>query len=56
MDKIALFISEGHRLHRIFWRRKAFTVSIADYFGIATDNKTLRQVSAHGLPRCPQQS
>jgi len=48
MDKIALFISEGHKTTQNILKTKAFTVSIADrdhmdvadYFGIATGNKT----------------
>ena len=48
MDKIALFISEGHKTTQNILKSKAFTVSIADcdhmdvadYFGIATGNKT----------------
>ena len=47
MDKIALFISEGHKTTQNILKTKAFTVSIADrdhmdvadYFGIATGNK-----------------
>ena len=46
MDKIALFISEGHATTKAIRKTKAFTVSIADrdhmdvadYFGIATGN------------------
>ena len=46
-DKIALFISEGHKTTQNILERKAFTVSIADrthmdvadFFGIATGNK-----------------
>lgn len=48
MDKIALFISEGHKTTLNILVSKAFTVGIADrdhmdvadYFGIATGNKT----------------
>ena len=48
MDKIALFIGEGHKTTQNILKTKAFTVSIADrdhmdvadYFGIATGNKT----------------
>ena len=48
MDKIALFIGEGHKTTQNILNTKAFTVSIADrdhmdvadYFGIATGNKT----------------
>ena len=48
MDKIALFISEGHKTTQNILKTKAFTVSIADrdhmdvadYFGITTGNKT----------------
>jgi hypothetical protein len=48
MDKIALFISEGHKTTQNILVSKAFTVGIADrdhmdvadYFGIATGNKT----------------
>lgn len=47
MDKIALFISEGHKTTQNILKTKAFTVSIADkehmdvadFFGIATGNK-----------------
>ncbi|MBR2176022.1 MAG: flavin reductase family protein [Clostridia bacterium] len=47
MDKIALFISEGHKTTQNILKAKAFTVSIADkahtaeadFFGIATGNK-----------------
>ena len=47
MDKIALFISEGHKITQNILSSKAFTVSIADkahmdvadFFGIATGNK-----------------
>ena len=47
MDKIALFISEGHKTTQTILKTKAFTVSIADkehmdvadFFGIATGNK-----------------
>lgn len=47
MDRIALFISEGHKTTRNILKTKAFTVSIADkehmdvadFFGIATGNK-----------------
>lgn len=47
MDKIALFISEGHKTTQNILSSKAFTVSIADkahmdvadFFGIATGNK-----------------
>lgn len=47
MDKIALFISEGHKTTQNILTSKAFTVSIADqahmdvadFFGIATGNK-----------------
>ena len=47
MDKIALFISEGHKTTQNILATKAFTVSIADkehmdvadFFGIATGNK-----------------
>ena len=47
MDKVALFISEGHATTKAIRQTKAFTVSIADrdhmdvadYFGIATGNK-----------------
>lgn len=47
-DKVALFISEGHKTTNNILATKAFTVSIADrehmdvadYFGIATGNKT----------------
>lgn len=46
MDKIALFISEGHATTKAIKQTKAFTVSIADrahmdvadYYGIATGN------------------
>ena len=48
MDKIALFIGEDHKTTKNILTTKAFTVSIADrdhmdvadYFGIATGNKT----------------
>ena len=48
MDKIALFIGEGHKTTQNILKTKASTVSIADrdhmdvadYFGIATGNKT----------------
>ena len=48
IDKIALFIGEGHKTTQNILKTKAFTVSIADrdhmdvadYFGIATGNKT----------------
>ena len=48
MDKIALFIGEDHKTTKNILATKAFTVSIADrdhmdvadYFGIATGNKT----------------
>ncbi len=48
MDKIALFISEGHKTTKNILETKAFSVAIADkahmdvadYFGIATGNKT----------------
>ena len=48
MDKIALFIGEGHKTTQNILKTKAFTVSIADrdhmdvadYFGIVTGNKT----------------
>ncbi|MCH5298395.1 MAG: flavin reductase family protein [Ruminococcus sp.] len=47
MDKIALFISEGHKTIQNILKTKAFTVGIADkehmdvadFFGIATGNK-----------------
>lgn len=47
MDRIALFISEGHRTTQNILSTKAFTVSIADqahmdvadFFGMATGNK-----------------
>lgn len=47
MDKIALFISEGHKTTQNILKTKAFTVSIADkahmdvadFVGIATGNK-----------------
>lgn len=47
MDKICLFISEGHKTTQNILKSKAFTVSLADkahmdaadYFGIATGNK-----------------
>lgn len=47
MDKIALFISEGHKTTQNILKAKAFTVAIADkdhmdvadFFGIATGNK-----------------
>ena len=47
MDKVALFISEGHKTTAAIKETKAFTVSIADsanivpadFFGIATGNK-----------------
>lgn len=47
MDKIALFISEGHKTTQNILKSKAFTVSLADrahmdaadFFGIATGNK-----------------
>lgn len=46
-DKVALFISEGHKTTQNILKTKAFTVSIADkahmdvadFFGIATGNK-----------------
>lgn len=48
MDKIALFISEGHKTTKNILESKAFTVAIADkahmdvadYFGIASGNNT----------------
>ena len=48
MDKIALFISEGHKTTKNILETKAFTVAIADkahmdvadYFGIASGNNT----------------
>ena len=48
MDKIALFISEGHKTTKNIFESKAFTVAIADkahmdvadYFGIASGNNT----------------
>ena len=48
MDKIALFISEGHKTTKNIFVSKAFTVAIADkahmdvadYFGIASGNNT----------------
>ena len=48
MDKIALFISEGHKTTKNILATKAFTVAIADkahmdvadYFGIASGNNT----------------
>lgn len=47
MDKIALFIDEGHATTKAIRKTKAFTVSLADrdhmdaadYYGIATGNK-----------------
>ncbi|MBQ5397909.1 MAG: flavin reductase family protein [Ruminococcus sp.] len=47
MDKLCLFISEGHKTTQNILTTKAFTVSladkahmdVADYFGIATGNK-----------------
>lgn len=47
MDKIALFIDEGHATTKAVQQTKAFTVSladrdhmdVADYYGIATGNK-----------------
>ena len=47
MDKITLFISEGHKTTQNLLKAKAFTVAIADsrhmdvadFFGIATGNK-----------------
>lgn len=46
-DKIALFISEGHKTSKNIHKMKAFTVSladkehmaVADYFGLASGNK-----------------
>ena len=48
MDKIALFISEGHKTTKNILETKAFTVAIADkahmdvadYFGMASGNNT----------------
>lgn len=47
MDKIALFISEGHKTTQNLLKTRAFTVAfadqahmdVADFFGIATGNK-----------------
>ena len=57
MDKIALFISEGHKTTQNILSSKAFTVSIADkehmdvadFFGIATGNKMADKFERSGL-------
>lgn len=56
-DKIALFISEGHKTTKNIRKTKAFTVALADkahvkeadFFGIATGNKMEDKFERSGL-------
>ncbi len=61
MDRIALFISEGHKTTQNILHTKAFTVSLADrahmdaadFFGIATGNKMADKFERSGCTAVP---